>query len=45
MFTVKIEYKSGKVETAKIKMSDYSSALVQLGKEGRVSKIEIVSVE
>ncbi len=45
MFNVQITYKSGKVETVKIAMSQYSSALKQLGQEGRVAQIEIISAE
>jgi hypothetical protein len=45
MFNVQITYKSGKVEMVKIAISQYSSALKQLGQEGRVAQIEIISVE
>lgn len=34
MFTVEITYKSGEVEIAEIKISDYSKALKKLAEEG-----------
>jgi len=45
MFNVKIEYKSGKIEEAKIKISEYANALKSLAKEGRLVSIKIISVE
>ena len=44
MFTVEITYKSGKVEIAEIKISDYSKALKKLAEEGRLVSMKITSV-
>ena len=44
MFEVKITYKSGKVEIANIKISEYSKALAQLTEEGRLVSLEIQKV-
>ena len=45
MFNVKITYKSGKVENAKIEIGKYSKALQQLTEENRMISIEITGVE
>ena len=45
MFNVKIVYKSGKVETAKIAIKEYTQAMTKLAKEGRLVSMEIISVE
>lgn len=44
MFDVTITYKSGKVENAKIAISDYTKALQQLVSEGRIVTITINGV-
>ena len=44
MFNVTITYKSGKVEQTQIAISEYSKALVQLTKEGRLVSLKIDSV-
>lgn len=44
MFNVTITYKSGKVESAAIAISEYAAALKQLANEGRLVSIKIDSV-
>jgi hypothetical protein len=43
MFTVQITYKSGKVENAEIAIADYTSAMTQLQKEGRLVSMKIIA--
>jgi len=42
MFKVEITYKSGKVEIANIKISEYTAALTQLSNEGRLVNMSII---
>jgi hypothetical protein len=42
MFKVQITYKSGKIETANIQISKYSSALAQLSDEGLLVSMVIL---
>ena len=42
MITVKISYKSGKIEVVEMNITDYSKALKSLAEEGRLTGMEIV---
>lgn len=42
MYTIKITYKSGKIEIVKLPLSEYTNALTSLTREGRLVKFEIL---